>query len=293
MRTSLFCAVATLCASATISACNKSGGNAGGAGRAPKDSDFPPEVTVGGQAMVEGFAGGSLRRSRTIDGFRITKYPITIAEFRRCVDAGQCATPSEDGCFRVGNGPTDGPNFKAAQSDREPATCVGAEQARKYCSWLGGRLPKLGEWLLATRGTEVRRFPWGNQLAKCEQHPAGHFAETAPCPDERLRRFEVGLHKAGASSSGVEDALLTRGELLASDKHSTFSACSGPYQGCIVSGLHPGAMDGVEPVLKAGGAEATPSAMDKTSRPPTNPGDASKAKTPYGFRCVWTKGGAA
>ena len=226
--------------------------------RSPSDDDFPAKVQVSAAVTTEGFAFGTLRKTRSVAAFDITTHPVTEAEFARCVEAGACDEPDAEGCLR--------PPYPRGEADDQgafTAACVGASQAADYCDWLGGRLPNLSEWLLASRGPNVRRFPWGDDGPSCLQHPRGAPSAAEPCPSGSP--FAVGQRPSSASPSRVQDVLLIGGELLSVDPDPLLPACGEANAGCIVHGTHPASIDYVEPI----------------ARKP------APARNPYAFRCVW------
>ena len=91
------------------------------------------------------------QRTVTVSSFWIDQTEVTNARYQACVDAGECApivTPRADMDSR--------PDL--------PVQGVAWREAAAYCAWVGRRLPTEAEWEKAARGTDGRRYTWGNAL---------------------------------------------------------------------------------------------------------------------------------
>ncbi len=101
-----------------------------------------------------------------IPAFEIDRTEVTVARYAECVVAGAC---SAEGLTMPSDGREDQPelvwtcNWEVAGREHHPINCVSYEMAETYCKWAGKRLPTAAEWERAARGTDGRRYPWGNQ----------------------------------------------------------------------------------------------------------------------------------
>jgi formylglycine-generating enzyme required for sulfatase activity len=96
-----------------------------------------------------------------LDAYLIDRHEVTVAEYRKCVDAGKCPVPGSI---------EDNKRCNWGQEDRDshPINCVSWAQARTYCEFAGKRLPTEAEWEKAARGSDGRRYPWGGDRPDCE-----------------------------------------------------------------------------------------------------------------------------
>lgn len=108
----------------------------------------------------------------SIRRFCMATHETTVAEYSRCVAAGDC-TPGYLYSGLQADQPTavlstseaaHAEQCNSAQDDRQshPINCVSQMQASEYCGWASSRLPTEAEWEFAARGPESRIYPWGS-----------------------------------------------------------------------------------------------------------------------------------
>ncbi len=87
-----------------------------------------------------------------LDAYFIDRYEVTMAEYQKFLDHDYSIEPPplwDDG------------GATGDLGDR-PAVGITWENAKRYCTWVGKRLPTEAEWEKAARGTDGRRYPWGH-----------------------------------------------------------------------------------------------------------------------------------
>ncbi len=104
----------------------------------------------------------------TLSPYCIDRTEVTVAAFRTCVQAGECAPPSATIGWKDLK-PEDKTKWSQfctwgrSGMDQHPINCVDWNQATAYCTWTGGRLPTEAEWEFAARGRDGRKYPWGDE----------------------------------------------------------------------------------------------------------------------------------
>ncbi len=148
----------------------------------------------------------------TVPAFEIDKYEVTVDLYRDCVVAGVCTEPSilYDKC-----------NWTDSRRVDHPMNCIDWYQAREYCEWAGKRLCTESEWEKASRGTDGRKYPWGNDTPTCEYCVLTEGNDITSCG--RYITWPVGSKAAGASPYGAHDMCGNVHEWVEDDYHSSYT----------------------------------------------------------------------
>lgn len=154
-------------------------------------------------------------------------------------------------------------------NDDHPVVFVTWEDSKSYCEWVGGRLPTEAEREKAARGTDQRKYPWGNRE-----------------PSKNLAVFRsgwgfgsteaVGSRPDGMSPYGLLDMAGNVWEWCSDWFDRDYFKYS-PY-------FNPkGPKNGYSHVLKGGSWDSRPSVLSSSSR---NFGQIGYRELDFGFRCA-------
>lgn len=160
-------------------------------------------------------------RRVTVAPFRMMRHEVTNREFRAFVAAtGHRTDPEKRGAgyvwtdrWRLVRGAEwrrpHGPATDIIGRYSHAVVQVSQRDAAAYCAWAGMRLPNEAEWEFAARGTDGRRYPWGNAAPVQSGTRRANFG-TVPCcapdaSDGELKVGPVGRYPAGASPFGLMD----------------------------------------------------------------------------------------
>lgn len=121
-----------------------------------------------------------------LDSYYISKYEVTFEQYDMFCDATGRNKPSDQGWGR----------------GKRPVINISWDDAKAFCDWLSLetlqaiRLPTEAQWEKAARGTDQRKYPWGNGV-----------------PNKKLANYDsnvektmpVGSYPVGISPYGVHD----------------------------------------------------------------------------------------
>jgi cyclase len=164
-----------------------------------------------------------------LDDYWLGKYPVTVGQFRKFVADTNYVTDAEKGKgswqFWKGewlvrlDGNWKNPYFE--QGDDHPVVSVSWNDAIAYCTWLSKKtgldfkIPTAAQWEKGARGTDERKFPWGNEKpdgskANYADINFWHKYKDARQPDKNIddgytETSPVGSYQEGASPYGLQD----------------------------------------------------------------------------------------
>jgi sulfatase modifying factor 1 len=161
---------------------------ASGSARAAATSSGAPAASPPREGMVRidgaTFQPTYLTKPVEQKGFYIDVTEVTQKAYLACVEANACGPNSwaKSGAKLEGT------------AERLPAADVSWDDARAYCAWVKKRLPTEAEWELAARGSDGRKYPWG-QDAPLDQL----------CWRSGQGTCEVGAFPRGDTPTGIKD----------------------------------------------------------------------------------------
>ncbi len=125
----------------------------------------------------------------TVAAYWLDRTEVSNRAYDLCVGAGVCR-PHDAKSATLNRFGGDGPFRRPDQ----PISAISWDDARAYCRFVGKRLPSEAEWEKAARGTDGRKYPWGDTAPSRE---LAVFATDATS--------EVGTHAKGAGPYGHLD----------------------------------------------------------------------------------------
>ena len=130
----------------------------------------------------------------SLDAFYIDKYEMTNSLYAKYVEA------NGGGEMEPAYYPTNKRRLDMSIHGNTPVTSIMWKSARGYCEWAGKRLPTEAEWEKAARGTDGRKYPWGNEEPTSEHAVFGTRPHEWKGPNSLSR---VDSHPKGASPYGA------------------------------------------------------------------------------------------
>ena len=163
------------------------GKNAEGYGEYRREADGAVVVTIPAGEFQMGNAeteASPLEHRVYVSEFLMDKTGVSWGQYRKFAEATGIPLPPHEPYWGM--------------HDDHPAVYVTWEESAAYCQWAGGRLPTEAEREKAARGTDDRKYPWGDEEPDPER---GVFRRSWGYGGTDA----VGTHPAGASPYGLLD----------------------------------------------------------------------------------------
>lgn len=158
--------------------------------------DVPAAEFIMGTNHVRADIQNRPQHTVMLPAYRIDKYPVTNAQYARFVVATGHRPPGNWAGGKIPQGQA-----------LNPVTLVSWYDAKRYAEWAGKRLPTEAEWEKAARGTDGRRWPWGEAMDASRLNTYYNAGSTTP----------VVRYPQGASPYGVMDMAGNVSEWTATD----------------------------------------------------------------------------
>ena len=150
--------------------------------------DIPAGEFLMGDNFSDGWTDELPVHAVYLDAYKISRYEITFRQYDTFCDETGRNKPDDYGWGR----------------DTRPVIDVGWDDANAFCAWLSAKtgknihLPSEAQWEKAARGTDQRKYPWGNDDPAC----AGQVTNFNNCNG---RSMPVGSFVSDRSPYGVMD----------------------------------------------------------------------------------------
>ncbi|MBM3332722.1 formylglycine-generating enzyme family protein [candidate division WOR-3 bacterium] len=150
----------------------------------PMDSSVMVKIPAGaflmGSQEGEGESNERPRHQVTMSEYYVDKCEVTNRQFEEFVKATGYRTDAEtmsdsscvydpDSSRAVWRTGVNWRDYAFTGRENHPVVLVSWNDANAYCDWVGRRLPTEAEWEKAARGTDARKYPWGD----AEPHASG------------------------------------------------------------------------------------------------------------------------